>query len=174
MKFINDDFMLHGETAKKLYHDFAKDMPIIDYHCHLPIKQIAENHQFRNAYDLFLGGDHYKWRQMRTNGIDEKYITGDSSWKDKFLKYAEALEVALGNPLYHWSHMELKQFFGINEPLTAETAEEIWDRANKVIKESRMSPRKLIKNSNVESLEYANNGVTIVQKDTKELKKCYL
>ena len=147
--FYSENVFLNSETSEFIYKA-VKDLPIIDYHCHLQPKEIYEDKPFDNIGEIWLGGDHYKWRLMRSVGIDEKYITGDSSWKDKFLKYAEALEVALGNPLYHWSHMELKQFFGINEPLTSKNAEAIWDRANKVIKESRMSPRKLIKDSNVE------------------------
>ncbi len=148
-EFYSEKVFLNNDTSESIYKA-VKDLPIIDYHCHLQPKEIYEDKAFDNIGEIWLGGDHYKWRLMRSVGIDEKYITGDSSWKDKFLKYAEALEMALGNPLYHWSHMELKQFFGINEPLTTENAEEIWNRANEVIKESRMSPRKLIKDSNVE------------------------
>ncbi len=149
MKFINDDFMLHGETAKKLYHDFAKDMPIIDYHCHLPIKQIAENHQFKNAYDLFLGGDHYKWRQMRTNGIDEKYITGDADDYEKFKAFAKTVPMLIGNPLYHWTHLELKNYFGIDDVLCEENCEEIWNKCNEMLAREDFRAQELIKRSNV-------------------------
>ena len=148
-KFYNEKVFLENEAAELIY-DKVKDLPIIDYHCHLQPKEIYEDKPFDNIGEIWLGGDHYKWRLMRGVEIDEKYITGESSWKEKFMKYAEAVELALGNPLYHWSHMELKQFFGINEPLTKESAEEIWDKANEVIKETAMSPRKLIANSNVE------------------------
>lgn len=148
-KFYNDTVFLENESAELIYEK-VKDLPIIDYHCHLQPKEIYEDKVFDNIGEIWLGGDHYKWRLMRGVGIDEKYITGDASWKEKFMKYAEAVELALGNPLYHWSHMELKQFFGINEPLTKENAEEIWKKANAVIKETAMSPRKLIANSNVE------------------------
>ncbi len=147
--FYSDKVFLQNETAEKIY-DSIKDLPIIDYHCHLQPKEIYEDKQFDNIGEIWLGGDHYKWRLMRSVGIDEKFITGNTTWKEKFIKYAEALELALGNPLYHWSHMELKQFFGINEPLTPDNAEEIWEKANNVIKETKMSPRKLIANSNVE------------------------
>lgn len=148
-EFYSEDVFLNNETSESIYKA-VKDLPIIDYHCHLQPKEIYEDKVFDNIGEIWLGGDHYKWRLMRSVGIDEKYITGDASWKEKFLKYAEALEMALGNPLYHWSHMELKQFFGINKSLTPDNAEEIWDKANAVIKETAMSPRKLIENSNVE------------------------
>lgn len=148
-EFYSENVFLNNEISESIY-SAVKDLPIIDYHCHLQPKEIYEDKPFDNIGEIWLGGDHYKWRLMRSVGIDEKYITGDASWKEKFLKYAEALEMALGNPLYHWSHMELKQFFGINEPLTADNAAEIWDKANAVIKETAMSPRKLIKDSNVE------------------------
>ena len=111
MAFINDDFMLKNKTGKYLYENFAKDMPIIDYHCHLNPQQIAENYQFKNAFDVFLGGDHYKWRQMRSNGVDERYITGDADDYEKFVKWAQTLPYLIGNPLYHWTHLELKRFF---------------------------------------------------------------
>lgn len=149
MKFINDDFMLHGETAKKLYHDFAKDMPIIDYHCHLPIKQIAENYRFKNAYDLFLGGDHYKWRQMRTNGIDEEFITGNADDYEKFKAFAKTLPMLIGNPLYHWTHLELKNYFGIDEVLNEKTCKEIWDKCNELLAREDFCAQELIKKSNV-------------------------
>ena len=149
MGFINDDFMLHGETAKKLFHDFAEDMPIIDYHCHLPVQMIAENHKFKNAYDLFLGGDHYKWRQLRTNGIDEKYITGDADDYEKFKAFAETMPLLIGNPLYHWTHLELKRYFGIDETLSGKTCEAIWNRCNELLADDSFSAQELIKKSNV-------------------------
>ena len=105
MSFINDDFMLKNQTAKVLYEK-VKDLPIIDYHCHISPKMIAENYKFKNAFELFLGGDHYKWRQMRTNGIDEKYITGDADDYEKWEKFAETMPYLIGNPLYHWTHLE--------------------------------------------------------------------
>lgn len=135
--------------AEKLYLS-AKEMPIIDYHCHLSPKEIFEDKPFSNIGEIWLGGDHYKWRLMRTAGIDEYYITGDASYKEKFIKYCTALEFAAGNPLYHWSYMELFQFFGIDLPITSNNAEIIWDKANKYIAKTKMSPRKLIEKSNVE------------------------
>ena len=147
--FINDSFMLRGETAKELYA-IAKDLPIIDYHCHLSPKMIAENYKFRNAYDLFLGGDHYKWRQMRTNGIDEKYITGDADEYEKFLAFARTMPYLIGNPLYHWTHLELKRYFGIDKTLCEETCKEIWDRCGELLMRDDYRARELIKKSNVE------------------------
>ena len=150
MSFIHDDFMLHGETAKKLFHNFAKDLPIIDYHCHLVPQTIAEDYQFRNITDLMLGGDHYKWRQMRSNGIDETYITGDATDREKFQKWAETMPYLIGNPLYHWTQLELKRYFGIDKTLTPDTAEEIWNTCNELLAKSEFSAKNLILKSNVE------------------------
>ena len=149
MSFINDNFMLKGEVAKKLYA-MVKDLPIIDYHCHLSPKMIAENYKFKNAYDLFLGGDHYKWRQMRTNGIDEEYITGSADEYEKFLAFARTMPYLIGNPLYHWTHLELKRYFGIDEVLSEETAKSIWDRCNECLAKDEFSAQNLIKRSGVE------------------------
>ena len=147
--FINDSFMLNGEAAKEIY-SFVKDLPIIDYHCHLSPKMIAENHKFKNACELFLGGDHYKWRQMRTNGIDEKYITGDGDDYEKFLAFARTVPYLIGNPLYHWTHLELKRYFGIDKTLSEDTAKEIWDRCNELLARDDYRAQELIKRSNVE------------------------
>lgn len=149
MSFINDDFMLHSETAKQLYHDYAKDLPIIDYHCHLNPQVIAEDYQFRNITDLMLGGDHYKWRQMRSNGVDEKYITGDASDWEKFQKWAETMPYLIGNPLYHWTHLELKRYFNIDKTLSPDTAEEIWNTCNELLAKPEYSAKNLILRSNV-------------------------
>ena len=149
MSFINDDFMLRTETAKKLYNDFAKDMPIIDYHCHLVPKMIAENKKFKNAYELFLGGDHYKWRQIRTNGVDEELITGNGDDYAKFEEFAKTMPYLIGNPLYHWTHLELKRFFGIDEILSEKTCKSIWDRVNECLQKDEFTPQELIKRSNV-------------------------
>ena len=149
MSFINDSFMLHGKVAHELY-DFVKDLPIIDYHCHLSPKMIAEDYKFRNAYDLFLGGDHYKWRQMRTNGIDERYITGDADEYEKFLAFARTLPMLIGNPLYHWTHLELKRYFGIDEPLCEKNAREVWNRVNECLAKDEFSAKSLIRRSKVE------------------------
>lgn len=150
MKFINKDFMLHSETAKKLFHEYAENLPIIDYHCHLSPKQIAENYQFKNAYDLFLGGDHYKWRQMRSNGIEERYITGDADDYDKFRMFAKTLPLLIGNPLYHWTHLELARYFGIEETLNENTCKQIWDKCNEMLEREDFKAQALIKRSDVE------------------------
>ncbi|MBE6663508.1 MAG: glucuronate isomerase [Ruminococcaceae bacterium] len=145
---INDDFILDSETAKELYK-IAKDMPIIDYHCHLDPKLIAIDYKFDNLGELFLGGDHYKWRMMRSFGIDEKYVTGNATFKEKFKAFATALQYAIGNPLYHWTHLELKTYFGIDEALTEENADEIYEKCTAMLRTDEFSCRNLIKNSNV-------------------------
>ncbi|MGM9682942.1 MAG: glucuronate isomerase [Eubacteriales bacterium] len=149
MSFLNDDFMLKNETAKKLY-TVAERMPIIDYHCHLDPKMIAENYRFRNLFELLLGGDHYKWRQMRTFGISERYITGDADDYDKFLSFSSALPYMLGNPIYHWTHIELKRYFGIDEVLAPQSAKRIWDHCNTILSEDGYTARGLILRSGVE------------------------
>lgn len=146
-KFMDENFLLNNQTAIELYHDWAEQMPIIDYHCHLNPKEIAEDKKYRNITELWLGGDHYKWRAMRSNGIDEKYITGDASDKDKFIMWADTVAHCIGNPLYHWTHLELKRYFGIDELLSPETAEEIWEKCNEKLEQ--LSARELIKTSNV-------------------------
>lgn len=148
---MNSDYMLNSASAKKFYAHI-KSLPIIDYHCHLSPKEIFLDEPFENIGRLWLAGDHYKWRLMRSAGIQECFITGNASWHEKFLKYAQALELAPGNPLYHWSHMELSYFFGIETYLNDFTADEIWQKANSVIAESKLSPRKLIKQCGVELL----------------------
>ena len=150
MSFIHDDFMLKNETAKKLFHSFAKDMPIIDYHCHISPKMIAEDYKFKNAYELFLGGDHYKWRLMRSNGIDEEYITGRAPDFEKWCAFARTVPMMIGNPMYHWTHLELKRYFGIDELLSEDTAKSIWDRVNECLAKDEFTVRGLIKKSNVE------------------------
>lgn len=157
MGIINDNFLLKNETAIKLYHDFAKDMPIIDYHCHLSPKMIAEDYRFKSAYDLFLGGDHYKWRQMRTMGIDEEYITGDADEYEKWLGFAKTMPNLIGNPLYHWTALELKRYFDIDIPLTPDTAKEIWDTVNEKLKDDDFSAKSLIRRSNVDVICTTDN-----------------
>ena len=149
MSFINENFMLKTKTAKKLYR-VIKDLPIIDYHCHLSPKQIAENYKFKNAYDLFLGGDHYKWRQMRTNGIDEELITGGGDDYEKFKAFARTIPLLIGNPLYHWTHLELKRYFDIDETLSEKTCDMIWQRCNECLAKDEFRAQELIKRSNVE------------------------
>ncbi len=157
MSFINDDFMLKNETAKKLYHSYAKNLPIIDYHCHIPPQKIAENYKFKNAYDLFLGGDHYKWRLMRSNGIDEEYITGNADDFEKWKLFAKTVPLMIGNPMYHWTHLELKRYFGIDKTLSEKTAEEIWERVNECLKKDEFSAQGLIKMSNAEVICTTDN-----------------
>ena len=147
--FMDQDFLLETETAKMLYHDYAAKMPVLDYHCHISPQEIAEDRQFENITQVWLGGDHYKWRQMRSNGVDEKYITGDAPDREKFQKWAETLEKAIGNPLYHWSHLELKRYFGYDGCLNGETAEEVWNLCNEKLKTPEMSVRNLIRQSGV-------------------------
>ncbi len=152
MEFMSKDFLLKTETAKKLYHDYAETMPIIDYHCHINPQEIAEDRKFDTITQVWLGGDHYKWRQMRSNGIDEKYITGDASDREKFKAWAATLEKAIGNPLYHWSHLELQRYFNIFEPLTSENADKIFDLCNEQLAKDDMSVRNIIKKSNVTTI----------------------
>ena len=146
---MDKDFLLETETAQKLYHEYAAKMPILDYHCHINPQEIAEDRKFENITQVWLGADHYKWRQMRSNGVEEKYITGDASDREKFQKWAETLERAIGNPLYHWSHLELQRYFGYYGALNGETAEEVWNLCNAKLQEDGMSARNLIRQSNV-------------------------
>lgn len=147
--FMDENFLLSTECARKLYHEYAETMPVLDYHCHINPQEIAEDRQFKNITQVWLGGDHYKWRQMRSNGVDEYYITGDAPDREKFQKWAETLEKLIGNPLYHWSHLELKRYFGYEGHLSGETAEEVWNLCNKKLQEPDMSVRGLILKSNV-------------------------
>ena len=156
MSFINDDFMLKNETAKKLY-DYVKDLPIIDYHCHISPKMIAEDYRFKDAYELFLGGDHYKWRQMRSFGIDEEYITGNAAPYEKWLCFAKTMPYLIGNPLYHWTHLELKRYFDVDLILNEENAKEIWDVVNEKLKSPEYSVKNLIRKSNVEVICTTDN-----------------
>lgn len=147
--FMDENFLLNSKVAEDLYHNHAAKMPIFDYHCHLVPREIAEDEQFENIAQMWLYYDHYKWRAMRSFGIDEKYITGDASDYEKFYAFASMMPYAIGNPLYHWSHLELKTFFGVEETLSAKNAKDIWERCNKAIKENNLTARKLIEMSNV-------------------------
>ena len=149
--FLDDDFLLTTPTARRLYQ-VARSMPILDYHCHLDPKESAQDRRFENLTQVWLGGDHYKWRLMRANGVDEAYITGDAPDREKFQKWAETLELAIGNPLYHWSHLELRRYFGYEGVLNGDTAQEVWELCNQKLQEPGMSARSLI----------ANSGVTLV------------
>lgn len=147
--FIHDHFMLKNKTAIDLYNKYAKSLPIYDYHCHLSPKDIAENRKFHNIIELWLEGDHYKWRALRANGVDEKFITGDASPKEKFFAWAKTVPNTVGNPLYHWTHLELKRYFGVDELLNEETAEDIWNRCNSLLQTDDFSVQEIIKRSNV-------------------------
>ena len=161
--FLDENFLLNNKTAERLYHEYAKDMPIFDYHCHLSPKEIAQNKKYRNITELWLGGDHYKWRAMRSNGVDERFITGDADDKEKFFKWAETMKYCLGNPLYHWAHLELKRYFGIEKILSAETAAEIWEECNKKLDSKDFSVKNLIKRSNVSILCTTDDPVDNLQ-----------
>ncbi len=146
---MDEDFLLNNDTAIGLYHNYAENMPICDYHCHLNPREIYENKKITNITELWLSGDHYKWRLMRSCGVEEKYCTGNADEREKFLKFADCLQYAIGNPLYSWAHIELKRYFGISENLNCANALEIYDKANAIIENSDFCPRTLIKKSNV-------------------------
>lgn len=146
---MDKNFLLDTDTAKKLFFDYCADMPICDYHCHLSPKEIYENKNPQDISQLWLGGDHYKWRAMRSCGVDEDYCTGNKSGIEKFEKFAYTLQYAIGNPLYHWAHLELQRYFGIDTPLSAKTADDIYNRANDKIKNGDFRPQSLITKSNV-------------------------
>lgn len=152
MPFINENFLLETESARRLYREHASSLPIIDYHCHLSPKEIADDKQFSSITELWLGGDHYKWRAMRANGTDERYITGDADPWEKFQKWAETLPYTLRNPLYHWTHLELKTAFGIDKVLNPSTAREIYDACNELLKQPGFSARGLMERYNVEAV----------------------
>ena len=146
---MDNDFLLMNEPAKRLYHDYAETMPILDYHCHISPREIAEDRRFDTITQVWLGGDHYKWRLMRAFGVEEKYMTGDASDQDKFRMFAKCLGKAVGNPLYHWAHLELKKYFGYDGVLNEKTADKVYEICNKKLKEAGSSVRGLIKQSNV-------------------------
>jgi glucuronate isomerase len=148
--FMQEDFLLSGEFARRLYHEFAAGQPIFDYHCHLPPQQIAEDYRFKNLYDIWLKGDHYKWRAMRANGVPEALITGNGSDREKFAAWASTVPDTIGNPLYHWTHLELRRPFGITDTLlSSETAEEIWSRCNALLAQDAFSARGIMQQMNV-------------------------
>jgi len=148
-KFLSKDFLLHSKTAKVLFHEYAAGMPIFDYHCHLLPRQIAQDKRFKNLTQAWLYGDHYKWRAMRANGVDEKYCTGDAGDREKFRKWAQTVPCCLRNPLYHWTHLELRRYFGIDKLLTGETAEEIYERCSDMLNTPDFSARNLLRKMNV-------------------------
>lgn len=171
--FLNEDFMLKNETAKRLFHDHAEKLPLIDYHCHISPKEIYENRRYKNIAEVWLGGknadgtyfgDHYKWRVMRSNGVPEEYITGDKDPYEKFLKFAESLEMAIGNPMYHWCNLELKKYFGINEPLTPENAEAVWKKTAELLQNSdKLTVRGIIEQSNVKYIGTTDDPVDTLE-----------
>ena len=148
-KFMNENFLLETKTAQKLYHSYAKNKKIYDFHCHLSPKEIYEDKKYSNIAEIWLSGDHYKWRYMRSAGISEECCTGNATDYEKFKAYAKAVQYAIGNPLYHWTHLELQRYFGINEPLNEKTVDKIWNKANEMIAAGGFSARKLIEKSNV-------------------------
>ncbi|MFN2440908.1 MAG: glucuronate isomerase, partial [Chitinophagaceae bacterium] len=151
-KFINEDFLLHSKTAQRLYHEYAAPMPIIDYHNHLPPDQIATDLRFENLTQAWLYGDHYKWRAMRTNGVNEKYCTGDASDQEKFEQWATTVPYTLRNPLYHWTHLELQCYFKIDELLSPLTAKEIYNECSSLLQTQEYSVRNLLRKMNVKIL----------------------
>jgi len=157
--FMDNDFILQSDTAKMLYHEYAAKEPIIDYHCHINPKEIAEDRKFENITQVWLGGDHYKWRFMRSCGVEERYITGDASDYEKFCKWAECVGKAIGNPLFHWSHLELQRYFGYYGHLNAKTADEVWNICNAKLQEESMSARNIILQSNVQFIGTTDDPV---------------
>ena len=151
-EFMDEDFLLQSETARRLYHDHASAMPIFDYHCHVPVREVAEDRRFDNLTQIWLNGDHYKWRGMRSNGIDERYITGDASDWEKFEKWAETVPYTVRNPLYHWTHLELRKPFGVNKILNPSSAREIWDSCNASLHSNDFSCRGIIRKANVHTI----------------------
>ncbi len=187
--FMDQDFLLTTETAKHLYHDYAKKMPLADYHCHLNPREIYEDRRFNNLTEVWLGGmdeagnlagDHYKWRLLRANGVSEDYVTGNKPPYERFLKFVQVLEVAIGNPMYHWCHLELQQFFGVTEPLTEESAPRIWEHCNKLLQTCPdMTARGLIRKANVAFIGTTDDPVDslewhekIAADDTIDVKVC--
>ena len=152
MTFIHENFLLRNETAKRLYHQYAENEPILDYHCHLPPKDIAANRRFRNLFEIWLEGDHYKWRAMRANGVAERFCTGDAERYEKFLAWAKTVPYTLRNPLYHWTHLELKRYFGIEERLDETTAPSIWARANERLAGDDLTAQGILRKFNVRAL----------------------
>ena len=147
--FLDENFLLKTKTAQTLYHEYAQKMPLIDYHCHLSPQQIAENINFRNITDAWLSGDHYKWRAMRTNGVDESYCTGNKTDEEKFLKWAETVPYTMRNPLYHWTHLELQRYFGVHEILNSTSAKGIYDATSALLQDPSYSTQGLIQKMNV-------------------------
>jgi glucuronate isomerase len=152
MALISDDFLLHSKTAIRLYHEYAAPQPILDYHSHLSPQDIAEDRHFGNLFEIWLAGDHYKWRAMRANGVAERYCTGDAPSSEKFMAWAKTVPHTLRNPLYHWTHLELARYFGIHEPLDERTAPQIWERANAILQNGELTTSGILKKFRVHVL----------------------
>ena len=152
MNFIHEDFLLHSKTSRRLYHDYAAAEPILDYHCHLPPGDIAADRRFRNLFEIWLEGDHYKWRAMRANGVSERYCTGDASPYEKFLAWCQTVPCTLRNPLYHWTHLELQRYFDIGELLNQSNAKPVWDRANEMLQHSDLTAQGILAKFRVRAL----------------------
>ena len=165
--FMADDFLLQTKTAETLYHQYAARMPIFDYHCHLPPQQIADDIQFENITQAWLYGDHYKWRALRANGIDEKFCTGDASDREKFQQWAATVPYALRNPLYHWTHLELKRYFGIDELLNPESANNIYDKSSELLNNPAFSTRNMMRKMNVKAVCTTDDPVDTLQHHQK-------
>ena len=150
--FLDENFLLNSKAAQQLYHEYAKEMPVIDYHCHLPPQQIAADHQFENLTQAWLYGDHYKWRAMRTNGIDESYCTGERSDWEKFQKWAETVPYTLRNPLYHWTHLELQRYFDVQDILSGRTARNVYEACSAKLQTKEFSVRNLLRKMNVRTV----------------------
>ncbi|WP_144521984.1 glucuronate isomerase [Bacillus pumilus] len=161
--FLDEQFLLNSPTAEKLYHKFAKDLPIIDYHCHLSPKDIYENKTFRNITEAWLYGDHYKWRAMRANGVPETHVTGDASDYDKFLAWAKTVPMTIGNPLYHWTHLELRRYFGVEDLLNEKNADIIWQKVNGKLQGEGFGARDFIMKSNVETVVTTDDPIDSLQ-----------
>ena len=157
MSYVKPNFLLVNKTAETLYFEYAKDMPIFDYHCHLSEKQILENKEFNDIYEIWLSGDHYKWSLMRNYGVDEEYITGKKSPYEKFVTYCKVLATAFGHPLYHWSQLEIEKYFGCDLEINEKNADEIWNRCNAYIKKHHIAPQSLIIQSGVRGLFTTND-----------------
>ncbi len=165
--FIHDDFVLSNDTAKHLFHSYSKNLPIVDFHCHLSPEAIANDHQFNNIGEIWLGGDHYKWRAMRIHGVEEKYCSGDASDKEKFMKWAETVPYTVGNPLFHWTHLELSRHFGIHELLSPKTAESIYNRASEMLQSPEFSTLNLLKKMKVEMVGTTDDPVDSLEHHKK-------
>lgn len=166
-QFIHPDFLLEGKTAKEIYHDFAENQPIIDFHCHLPPKLIADDHNFDNLGQVWLEGDHYKWRAMRTNGVDEEFCTGSPSFYDKFMKWAETVPYTVGNPLYHWTHLELARTFNIYDLLNPKTADTIYHDASEMLRQKDFSVKNILDKMNVEVVGTTDDPVDTLEHHEK-------